>query len=667
MIVAEELDVDWESVVVEQALFNMDLYTRQFAGGSQSVRAGWNGLRRAGATARHMLKQAAADQWGVSFDEVATGDGKLLHAKSGRSLGYGEVAAKAAKVAVPENPELKQPEDFKIISSTKKNVDGKDIVTGKPLFGVDVDHEGMLIASIVKPPAFGMRLKSFDAASAREMPGVVDVFQIKTFEDDYQRRIFDDNAFPDLVVVVGETTWQTFAAKKALKVEWEAFDDTEITLGTWGGGSREAVIPGGLESTSGHEEKLAKLDEEGGEVARKDGEPEAAFDAASKVLDRTYSAPYLAHNAMEPQNFFADVRGDKVVVEGPLQAPQFIEQTVSERLGVPVENIEIRMTRMGGGFGRRAYCHYVVEAALISQRMKRPIKLVYTREDDMTFGIYRPAYRMRYRAAIDANKQVTGFHIRAAGIPESPLHANRFPAGAYENYLAESASIQSNITTGAFRAPRSNFNCAAEQCFLDELAETVGKDPIALRLELLERAKNTPVGDRNDYDAERYAGVLELVREKSDWGKAKPGVGRGVAAYFCHNSYVAHVVDVVMKQGRPVVESVCSAVDCGIVVNRGAAINMVEGAVVDGIGNALYGEMTFKDGVPQKNNFHQYRMIRSSEAPKRIDVHFVENQIDPTGLGEPPFPPVFAALANALYQATGRRLYRQPFVDQLGA
>jgi isoquinoline 1-oxidoreductase beta subunit len=271
-------------------------------------------------------------------------------------------------------------------------------------------------------------------------------------------------------------------------------------------------------------------------------------------------------------------------------------------------------------------------------------------------------YTATYRAALDANKKLIGFHVKGGGIPEHPVHANRFPAGAVDNYLAEGWEIPSNITIGAFRAPRSNFNAAAEQSFLDEVAEAMGKDPIDLRLELLERAKTTPVGKDNDYDADRYASVLKLVREKSDWDNpANQNKKRGVAAYFCHQSYAAHIVEMTIRENQPYVEQVFSAIDCGIVVNPDAAQNMVEGAVVDGIGNALYGALTHKDGAAEQSNFHDYRIIRHSEAPKKIDVHFVQNDIDPTGLGEPPFPPVFGAVANALYKATGKRYYNQPF------
>ena len=317
---------------------------------------------------------------------------------------------------------------------------------------------------------------------------------------------------------------------------------------------------------------------------------------------------------------------------------------------------------MGGGFGRRAYSAYMVEAAIISQKINAPVKFLYSREDDMLNGIYRPTYQAIYKAALDKDDNLLAIHIKAGGVPESPLFANRFPAGSLDNYLAEEFSIDSNITTGAFRAPRSNFMAGAEQSFLDEVAKEIKKDPIEFRLELLQRAKENPVGESNDYDADRYAGVLKLVKEKSNWGQSDTNVHRGVSAYFCHNSYAAHVLDLQIVDEQPVVQKVTCAIDCGIVINPDAAKNMAEGGIIDGIGNALFGEMTFIDGTPQKSNFHQYRMIRMGEAPKEIDVHFVKNEIDPTGLGEPPFPPVFGALANALYQATGKRYYKQPFL-----
>lgn len=663
MIVAEELDVDWKNVIVEQAPLNTEAYTRQFIGGSQAIRQGWQSLRMAGAAARQMLRTAAAQAWQVPVEEIATEAGILRHQESGKSAGYGEMASAAAQISVPEEVQLKEVGDFKIIGTSRKNVDGKKIVSGQPLFGIDRRKEGMLIAMIAHPPAFGMKLKSVDDSAARAMPGIRDVFTVKVLNDDFERQHFDTCTFLEVVAVVGNSTWEVMQAKKALNIQWEPFDAYTEERAFYGGSKQTLTIPAGLESTARHKAKMAETGAKPGRVVRKDGDPEAAFRKAAKIIERTYTAPFLAHNCMEPMNFFADVRDGKAELSGPLQKAELTEQTLSARLGIPVERIDIQLTRLGGGYGRRSYAHWAVEAALISQKMKAPVKLIYTREDDMTGGIYRPAYQATYRAALDADNKLTGLHINAGGLSDSPLYANRFPAGAVDNYLAESWTINSNITIGSFRAPRSNFIACAEQSFLDEIAEEMGKDPIDFRLELLERAKNKPVGERNDYEADRYAGVLELAREKSNWDNAPANIYRGVSVYFCHNSYSAQVLDLKITDGKPIIERVCCAVDCGIVVNPEAASNLAEGAIVDGIGNALYGEMTFKDGAPEKNNFHQYRMIRMSEAPKKIDVHFVQNGIDPTGLGEPTFPPVFAALANALYRATAKRLYDQPFLN----
>lgn len=666
MILAEELDTDWKNVMVEQANFYPERYDRQFTGGSQGIRQGWKPLRTAGAAARHLLVAAAAKTWSVPASEITTAAGIIEHKASGKKAHYGEMASLAATLKVPEEVPLKELKDFKIVGNSKKNVDAQKIVSGKPLFALDHKVEGMKYAAIVHPPAFGMKLKSFDKSSVSGMAGVQDVFSIQLFKEDYGRNFFDTTTFPEIVAIVGNSTWEVMQAKKNLAVEWEPAPESGFEMAGFGGRENiKVTVPSGLENTNRHKEQMKEFITKPGNVARKDGDPEGAFKKAAKVIEKTYSAPFLAHNTMEPMNCFADVKGDKAVIYGPTQAPESIMGTLVQALGLPKENIQINLARMGGGFGRRAYSHHITEAALISQKIQAPVKMVYTREDDMSAGVYRPAYSATYRAALDENNNLLALHVKAGGIPESPLHANRFPAGALDNYLAESYEIPSNITIGAFRAPRSNFIAAAEQSFLDELAEEMGKDPIEFRLELLKRAEINPVGERNDYDAKRYAGVLELVRDKSNWNTPAAGVHRGVSAYFCHNSYVAEVVDTKIVDSKPVVEKVFAAVDCGVVVNPDAAINMGEGAIIDGIGNAFFGEMAFENGTPSKTNFDKYRMIRHKEAPKSIEVHFVDSKEDPTGLGEPFFPPVFAALANSLYKATGKRYYEQPFAPQL--
>ncbi len=641
MIVAEELDVPWENVVVEQAPLNTGFYQNQFAGGSLSIRLSWNALRMAGAAGKYMLMQAAANEWGLQVAELMASEGVIKEINGNRSISYGEVASKAVGIEVPEELELKEVKDFKLIGTSKKNVDGMKIVTGKPLFGWDFHRDGMQLAMIEHPPAFGMTVKDFNEEEIKSMPGVKDAFIIDTTIE--EPGMFDEKGFKQLVAIVGETTWPLMQAKKALRVNWE-------TIGT-------------LESSNLHRDRLEKA-LASGEVteSRKDGNPEAAFKKAAKVIERSYTAPFIAHNTLEPMNFFANVTEDSAELIGPTQTPEALEGSVAKLLGLPLENITVNMTRIGGGFGRRLYVHFGLEAAAISKKIGGPVQLIYTREDDMSQGTYRPTYKSVYKAGLDENNKLIAFSVKGAGLPDGPVFPNRFPAGTVENYSAEKIKADTNITTGAWRAPRSNFTAGAEQAFLDEVAELAGKDPIDFRLELFDRAINDPVGAEHEYEAERYAGVLKLVKEKANWGASTPDVHRGVAAYFCHSTYVAEVFDMIIENGQPVVQKVWCAVDCGIVVNKDAAKNMIEGGVVDGIGHAMYSQLTFENGTPKEMNFDKYQLIRHSQAPREIEVFFVENEIDPTGLGEPGLPPAMGAMANALYKAKGVRYYDQPFM-----
>lgn len=643
MIVAEELDVPWENVVVEQAPLNTGWYQNQFAGGSLSIRLSWNALRMAGATGRRMLLEAAAKEWGIQVSDLTAVDGIIKENNGERSTTYGAIASKAVGIEVPKEVELKSVKDFKLIGTSIKNVDGKKIVTGEPLFGLDFHREGMQLAMIQHPPAFGMTVKDFNEAEIKAMPGVKDAFIIDTSIEDPGG--FDEKGFKQLIAIVGDSTWQLMQAKKALKANWET--------------------TGELESSKIHLQRLEKA-LVSGEVqdSRKDGNPEAAFKKAAKVIERTYSAPFIAHNTLEPMNFFAHVTEDSAELIGPTQTPEALEGSVSKLLNLPLEKVTVNMTRIGGGFGRRLYVHFGVEAAAISKKIGGPVKLIYSREDDMTQGTYRPTYRSVYKAGLDENNNLIAFTVKGAGLPEGPVFPNRFPAGAVENYSAEKIKAPTNVTTGAWRAPRSNFTAGAEQAFLDEVAEVAGKDPIDFRLELFERAIKNPVGEKHEYEAERYAGVLKLVKEKANWGVNKPEVYRGVAAYFCHSTYVAEVFDMILENGQPKVEKVWCAVDCGIVVNKDAAKNMIQGGVIDGIGHSMYSQLTFDNGAPNQMNFDKYQLIRHSQAPKEIEVFFVENEIDPTGLGEPGLPPAIGALANALYKTTGQRYYHQPFVTE---
>jgi len=644
MIVAEELDIPWDHVLVEQGALDEDAFKNpQFAGGSLSIMRGWDALRMAGAAGKRMLLEATAKEWGVAVTDLSASDGVIKEVNGSRSIGYGQIASKAVGIEVPEELSLKEPKDYKLIGTWQKNVEGPKIVTGKQLFGLDFKRESMLLAMIEHPPAFGMKVKNFNKEEIKAMEGIQDAFIVDTTIP--KSGWADVNAFNQLIAIVGNSTWQLMQAKKMLRVNWENVS--------------------ALESSEMHEQRLIK-DLERGEIAesRKDGNPDAAFAKATKVIERTYSSPFIAHNTLEPMNFFADVKENSVELIGPTQTPKALEDSVSKLLGIPAENITVSMTRIGGGFGRRLYVHFGVEAAAISKKMGAPIKLIYTREDDMTQGTYRPAYRSVYKAGLDENNNLIAFSVKGVGLPEGPVFPNRFPAGAVDNYLAEKKMSRTNISTGAWRAPRSHFTAGAEQAFIDEVAEAAEKDPIDFRLELFEKAINNPVGEKYEYDAERYAGVLKLVKEKSNWGTETLAVHRGVAAYFCHNSYVAEVIDVVVENNQPKVKKVWCAVDCGIVINKEGATNMIQGGVIDGIGHAMYSELRFENGSSVHKNFDTYKLIRHNQAPSEIEVFFVENEISPTGLGEPGLPPAVGALANALYKATGSRFYHQPFAKQ---
>jgi isoquinoline 1-oxidoreductase beta subunit len=626
MIVAEELDVDWKNVIVKQAPLNTEAFSRQVAGGSQSIRQGWKSLRMAGATARRLMIETAAKEWSVDANSLTTSEGYVINGKS--KLSYGELASKAVNIEIPEEIELKDPKDFTIIGKSKTNVDINKIITGAPQFGIDFYREGMQYAVVLRPPAFGAKLKSFDDAVTKKINGVKEVIQ-----------------FGDKVAVLASNTWAAMKGKKALIADWD--------------------LTGQLESTEYHDKEIIKLlNTRVEKPSRSDGDAIAAMKAADKIFEKTYEAPFLPHNTMEPMNFFAHVSDGKAELVGPIQTPQGTRGQVARLLNLNPKDISIDLTRMGGGFGRRLYGDFALEAAEISQKSGKPVQVVYSREDDMTAGIYRPASKYKFRAAIK-DGQLTGYHLSGAGIGRTNwVRPSWFPAGGIENYLVESSYIESNITTGAWRAPITNFLAVAEQSFFDELAQEMGMDAVQLRLDILERAKNNPVGEI-DYDPEKMMGVIKLAAEKGKWTNPESGVSKGFSAYYSHNTYVAEIANVIMNDGNPEVKHVIVAVDCGIVVNPDAAINQIQGGVVDGVGHALFGDFSFVNGRPQAQNFDKYRLIRMKEAPS-VEVHFIESMNDPTGLGEPSLPPAGGALANAIAKATGNRLYKIPFVkDQV--
>lgn len=625
MVVAEELDADWSRVRVLQANLDTEKYERQLTGGSGAMPHSWERLRKAGATARQLLISAAATRLEVDRNTLTTAKGMIYHKASGKKIGYGEVVLDAAQLEAPDEVIFKDPKDFKIIGTPVKNVDNEDIFTGKPLFGLDFYREGMLHAMVQRPP-FGMKIKSVDDASARAIPGIQDVI------------VYDNN-----VAIVGNSTWPLMKAKRRLNVSYEP--------------------DGEVENSFDHDRIFKELlDRKDARAMREDGDVDAAFKNAAKIVTSEYQCPFLSHSPMEPMNFFAHVKEDQVELIGPTQTPDSARVQTANLLGIPKENISVEITRLGGGFGRRLRADYVLEAVEISKRMNAPVKVTWSREDDMTGGAYRPAVRYRFSAALDEAGNMIGYKLRGVGMNAgNSVRQDNFPSGAVENVLIENIDYASSITTNAWRAPITNFLAYAEQSFLDEVALEAKRDPVQFRLELLEKAKTSPVGSVN-YDVDRMIGVIKDVAEKSNWGQ-NDKVKQGFSVYFSHRSYVAQVANIEMENNQPVLKKIIASTDCGIVVNPTGANHQVRGGIVDGMGHAMYGNLTFENGLPKQKNFDSYRLIRMKEVPE-VEVHYLDSGFDPTGLGEPALPPTGGAIANAIFAATGRRLRSQPFVEQ---
>src|SRR4030095_13027466 len=516
MIVAEELDADWSKVKAVQAPLDKK-FDRQSTGGSGAIPHSWKRLRTAGATARYLLIAAAAKKWNVDASEFTAANSFVIHSKTGNKLSYGELAEEASKITVPADVPLKNRKDFKIIGTAVKNVENKNILTGKGLFGLDFYREGMVFAMIQRPPAFGTKIKSVNDAAAKAMPGIIDVV-----------------TFKNNVAVVGKSTWEVMKAKKALKIEYEK--------------------DGNVESTADHNQLFTSmLNSDKAQVRRKDGDVETAFKNAAKIITSEYQCPFLPHSPMEPMNFFADVRPDGVELVGATQTPGSARTAVAKLLNIPEDKITVTITRLGGGFGRRLKFDFVTEAAEISSIVKKPVKLIWSREDDMTGGSYRPAVRYRFEAALDASGNLIGYKLRGVGINVgNSTRENNFPSGAVDNLLIDTVDHQSPITTGAWRAPVTNFLAFAEQSFIDEVALAAGKDPVQFRLDLLQKARTKPVGTIG-YNIDRMETVIKTAAERSGWG-TKKGVSQGFSVYFSHQSYVAQVGEVVMKDGKPVVK-----------------------------------------------------------------------------------------------------------------
>lgn len=625
MLIAEEMNVDWQTIDVEIAPLDAK-YGSQTTGGSGAIRNRYAPLRQAGATAKAMLIAAAADTWNVSVTDCYAEKGFVIHKSSGKKLSYGELATKAAGMPVPTNVPLKDPKDFTIIGTRVKDVDAKAIVTGKPLFGIDTRKEGMLYAVVARPPAHGKKLQSFDDSAALKVNGVKKVVQVK-----------------NSVAVLATSTWAAMKGRTALKINWE--DASK------------------LESTTDHEKAFRELlSKPAATPNRNDGDVDAAIAAATKVLDVMYEVPVLSHAQMEPLNFYADVRDGKAELYGPTQVPQSLVSAVAKELNMPATNVSLGLPRQGGGFGRKLRPDNGVEAALVSQAAQCPVQVQWSREDDMQNDFYRPSGMFRFKAAIKDGK-LEAWHQSFASLSNG-RSPDTYPAGAIQNLKIESHSLPTNIPTGPWRAPTHNVQAFANESFMDEVAHELKKDRVAFRLELLKKAKEQPVG-KLAYDPDKFISVIELVAKMCNWGKTPANTYRGFSTWFSFNSYVAQVVEIQMLKGKPRITKVYCAVHCGKVVNVSGAENQVQGAVVDGLGHAVYTKLTFNNGAAVQTNFGPYNFVRMRNTPLDVVVQFVPSEENPTGLGEPGLPPIAPALANALFAATGKRFRKMPFVDDI--
>lgn len=649
MIIAEELDVSWDQVEVRQAGYN-DQLGGQWAGGSMSVKSNWETLRQAGAAARDMLRRAAAAHWGIEKDQVTTARGKLINTTTRAELPYGDLAQAAALLQVPEKPDLKDPKDFTLIGSAQRNVDNEAIVTGKVLFGIDVRPEDARVAAIVKCPVFGGTVRSYDPADALAIPGVEAVIEVEPAGRLTSRRAG--------VAVIARDTWTAFKGKKALKVEWD-----------YGEGIQEST-----EALLG--QMHDKTDSKGEIELRNDGNVSRAFAAAAQILEATYIVPFLPHAAMEPHNYCARVAADRVECWGPTQVPGGIGGSAVEQLtGIAKDKVLLHQQRNGGGFGRRLFADNAVEALYLSQKTGKPIQVVWTREDDFKHDYYRPMGMYKLRGGLDRNGTITAWQIRAAttsrylyrGDNQSPhvteIFPDGFPAGFIPNFRMEYSPVKTAVSTGAWRAPGHNATCFVDQSFLDELALAADRDPIEYRLEMLgEEDQIMPYADHGgpEYSTGRLKAVIRRVAALSDWQNPKTGVYRGFAAHFMFGAYVAEVVEISLTdQNDFKMDKVYAAVDCGIVVNELGARAQIEGGIIDGLNATLYGGINIRDGAALQSNYDSYPMLRLSECPD-IEIELIESLEHPEGLGEISLPPVSAALCNAIYRATGKRIRELP-------
>jgi isoquinoline 1-oxidoreductase beta subunit len=646
MLVAEELDADWERIAIVQADAADELGGRARAAGSQAIREHWMPLREAGAVARALLVSAAAARWGVSPQECRTESGRVISGR--RSVAYGDVASEAAALSPPADVALRDPSRFTIIGTDRRHLDAPAITRGEATFGLDVRVPGMLRAVVERAPVYGGRVRSVDDAAARAVPGVRDVLRLPPVGDP------DRPAISEGVAVVADRTWTALSARRVLSIEW---DDGPHT------GESTARL---------HDDCRARIDRPG-DVYREDGAVDRAFASAARTVEAVYHTPFLTHAQMEPMNCVVHVRDGGCEIWAPTQIPLPVRSVVADRLGVPRDAVTVHVTRVGGGFGRRLGAEFVLEALEIARNVDAPVQVVWTREDDMRNGFMRPFNYHRLRAALDDAGSITAWLHRQAGTSryafrdgehpgDSEFRPWTLPAMLLPAYRLEYSLSPSALPRGPLRAPGINAYTFAAESFIDEIANAAGRDPLELRLDLLREDRRFAEDEDDEIETSRMRHVLERVAETADWGSTLPaGRGRGIASSFTFGSYAAHVIEVdVDDDGALHVRRAWSAIDCGRAVNPNGVRAQVEGGLMDGLSAALHGEITVEGGRIVQSNFHDYPLLRLSEAPSIEEITVVASDRAPTGAGEPPYPPVAPALANAIFAASGARVRTLP-------
>ncbi len=664
MLIAEELDVDWKDVKIVRA--NADnKYGPQFTGGSSATPMNWDPMRQVGAAGRQMLIAAASSTWGVAATECSTASGRVHHKASNRSLGYGELASKAATMPVPDlrTIKLKDPKDYKIIGTSTISVEMKELVTGKPIFGIDVTMPGMLYAVFQRTPVMGGKAVSANLDAIKAMKGVRHAFIVegRPLPNNYPNYLFEDAGFESGVAIVADSWWAAQSAREKLEVKWD--------FGKWG-----------AQDSAENAKKAEELSKQTPmRTLRQDGDVEAIFKRDDiKVVESNYVFPFIAHGTMEPQNCTAHFKDGKLEIWMAGQIPQTGRTMVARLLNLPEKDVTVHIVRGGGGFGRRAYNDLMLDAAWISKQVGAPVKLVWSREDDIQHDYYRCGGFQYLKGAVDKDGKLIAWHDHFVGYGEGNafahdggFNANEFPARFAPNYRVQSSVMPLGLKTGALRAPYSNSTAWVIQSFIDELAHAAGKDPLQFRLDLLATTQLPEAAGNNrmppGLNPVRMSGVLKLVAEKSGWGKRQlpKGSALGVAFHFSHRGYFAEVAEVSVAANKKIkVNKVWVAGDIGShIINPGSAETQVQGSVIDGL-SEMRQEITLKEGRVEQSNYHDHPMLRISEAPPQIEVHFLKTNNPPTGLGEPALPPILPAVCNAIFTATGERIRTMPMTKQ---